>query len=175
MSRPRRPLDPLGQHDLLLETLRNRKPGWERERLTALKQALAGKDTSEVALGLGRSVTTVKSWIDKFRSGGVDGLLSKDKGTGPPSQLTVEMRDAMAKQLEAGKWRTAGDAWKWLSENFEVSHLKQSVIYKYLGKCGGRLKATRPCNPKKDQAVEKAFRTTLAEKSKHWPSLPPGR
>ena len=38
------------------------------------------------------------------------------------------------------------------------------MIYKYLGKCGGRLKATRPCNPKKDQEAEDAFRVTLADK-----------
>ncbi len=38
------------------------------------------------------------------------------------------------------------------------------MIYKYLGKCGGRLKATRPCNPKKSKDQEAAFRVELADK-----------
>ena len=44
----------------------------------------------------------------------------------------------MTEQLELGKWRTGRDAWVWLSENYDVSDLKESVIYKYLGKCEGR-------------------------------------
>ena len=50
------------------------------------------------------------------------------------------MERAMTEQLELGKWRTGRDAWVWLSENYDVSDLKESVIYKYLGKCEGRLK-----------------------------------
>lgn len=164
MARPRKPIDPLRQQGRLLETLENQKPGWQRERLLALKKSLEGKTNATIAKDLERSPTTVQSWIDKFRAGGVDGLLSKDKGNGPQSELTAEMQEGMVEQLRLGKWRTGKDAWKWLEENFDVSHLKQSVIYKYLGKCEGRLKATRPSNPKKKQAEEDAFRITLAEK-----------
>lgn len=42
--------------------------------------------------------------------------------------------------------------------------MKEASIYKYLGKCEGRLKVSRPCNPKKDRAAEDAFRVTLADK-----------
>ena len=86
-------------------------------------------------------------WIDKFRIGGVEALLSKGKGIGPPSQLTAEMQAGMIEELKLGKWRTGRDAWNWLSQNYDVSHLKESVIYKYLGKYEGLLKATRPSNP----------------------------
>lgn len=164
MARPRKPIDPLRQWDHLLDVLKNQSAGWRRERLLALKQALEGKDSETVAKNIGRSNTTIKTWIDKFRAGGVEELLTKKKGTGPASGLTPEMEAGMIEQLRKGQWRTARDAWKWLEENHDVSHLKESVIYKYLGKCEGRLKATRPCNPKKDQALETAFRTTLAEK-----------
>jgi hypothetical protein len=40
----------------------------------------------------------------------------------------------MVELLKLGKWRTALDASQRLSENFDVSDLKESVIYKYLGK-----------------------------------------
>jgi len=132
--------------------------------MIALKLAMEGRETQSVADELSRSQATVQAWINKFRSDGLNGLLSKKKGNGPASKLTAEMAQAMTEQLKLGKWRTGGDAWKWLEENFDVGELKPSVIYKYLGKCEGRLKATRPCNPKKDENAEAQFRVTLAEK-----------
>jgi len=174
MGRIRKPLDPLRQWDYLLECFEKEPPGWRRDRLLALKLALSGKENQAVADLLGYSQATVQTWINKFRKGGVEELLQKGKGIGPPSQLTPEMEAAMTAELEKGVWRTAKDAWKWLSENYDVSNLKQSVIYKYLGKCGGRLKATRPFNPKKNQAAEDEFRVTLAEKIEAF-DLPPGR
>lgn len=174
MARPRKPIDPLGEKELLLKTLKKTKPGWERERLLVLKQALDGKDSRSTAKDAGRSYATVREWIKKFREGGVEGLLSKGKGVGPPSELTAEMQAGMIEQLKLGKWRTGKDAWDWLSQNHDVSHLKKSVIYKYLGKCEGRLKATRPSNPKKDQDAEDAFRVTLADKMEDL-NLPKGK
>jgi len=164
MARPRKPIDPLGEKDILYATLKKQKPGWQRERLLAIKQALEGKNSHEIAKDIGRGYSTVKGWIDKFREGGVKELLTKGSGKGPPSQLTPEMQKAMAEELKKGQWRTARDAWNWLSQNYDVKHLKESVIYKYLGKCGGRLKVTRPYNPLKDQEQENEFRVKLADK-----------
>lgn len=174
MARPRKKIDTFGQAPALLEKLSQQKPGWKRERLLALKLALEGNQTQEVSAILGRSERTVHTWINKFRSGGIEGLLEKKKGNGPESQLTAEMQAAMIEQLKLGKWRTARDAWNWLSENYDVSHLKESVIYKYLGKCEGRLKATRPSNPKKDEEAEKEFRVTLADKMEEL-AIEPGK
>lgn len=164
MGRRRKKIDEQGEGGCLLEKLKTEPAGWKRERMIALKLAMEGRETQSVADELSRSQATVQSWINKFRAGGVEALLTKKKGNGPESQLTTEMAEAMTEQLKLGKWRTAGDAWNWLEKNFEVSHLKPTVIYKYLGKCGGRLKATRPCNPKKDEEAESQFRETLAEK-----------
>jgi transposase len=141
--------------------------------MLALKLVLEGRENQAVADTLGRCQATVQQWINKFRKGGVEGLLKKSKGNGPESKLTAEMEAAMSEDLRKGKWRTARDAWNWLSANFETGGLKQSVIYKYLGKCGGRLKATRPCNPKKDEAAEAEFRVKLADEL-HELGLPAG-
>jgi len=164
MGRTRKKIDMLGEAPKLLERLKTQKPGWQRERMIALKLVLAGEATQATADTLGRSQATIQSWINKFRAGGLEGLLDKRKGNGPQSRLTPEMEAAMIEELKKGHWRTARDAWNWLKENFEVGDLKEPTIYKYLGKCEGRLKATRPCNPKKDQAAEDEFRVTLANK-----------
>lgn len=164
MPRPRKTIDVHGEGPEVLRRLKKERPGWQRERLLAIKRVLEETPTLTVANELGRSENTIQAWINKFRESGIEGLLTKKKGNGPPSQLTPEMEAAMIEQLKLGKWRTGRDAWNWLSENFDVSELKASVIYKYLGKCEGRLKATRPCNPEKDEAAEAEFRVTLAEK-----------
>lgn len=164
MGRPRKKIDVLGQAPKLLKRLKKEKPGWQRERMIALKLAMEGEQTQAVADDLGRSQATVQVWINKFRDGGLDSLLDKRKGNGPQSRLTPEMEAAMIEELKKGHWRTGRDAWNWLKKNFDIGDLKEATIYKYLGKCEGRLKATRPCNPKKDQAAEDEFRVTLADK-----------
>lgn len=164
MGRPRKQIDTLGEGPELLRLFKKEKPGWKRERMLVIKRVLEEAPTQSVADELGRSQGTVQLWINKFRRGGIAELLTKSKGNGPQSRLTPEMEEAMIEQLKLGQWRTARDAWKWLSENFDVSDLKESVIYKYLGKCEGRLKVTRPCNPEKDTAAEAEFRVTLADK-----------
>lgn len=173
MARPRRKIDEQGESADLLEALNCEASGWRRERMIALKLVMEGRETQSVADELSRSQATIQAWINKFRAGGLTKLLSKNKGIGPASKLTPEMAKAMTEQLEAGKWRTGGDAWNWLEKNFDVGGLKPSVIYKYLGKCEGRLKATRPCNPKKDEQAEAEFRVSLAEKIEQQ-SIPTG-
>lgn len=163
MGRKRETIDKLNESSLLLERLKKEK-GWQRERLLALKSALEGDTLKMLSKRFSRSHTTIHDWICRFREGGVAKLLEKNKGNGPASKLTPEMEEAMRTELAKGKWRTARDAWNWLSDHYDVSELKESVIYKYLGKCEGRLKATRPCNPKKDAAQEAAFRVELADK-----------
>lgn len=163
MQSKRDKIDKLNESALLIERLKSEK-GWQRERLLVIKSALEGETLKGLSKTFSRSHTTVQDWINRFREGGVERLLDKRKGNGPASKFTPEMEAGMRKELAKGKWRTARDAWNWLSENHDVSELKESVIYKYLGKCEGRLKATRPCNPKKDQAQEDAFRVELADK-----------
>ena len=154
----------LGVGNELLERFKSESSGWKRERLLAIKRAMEGAVTQQVADDLGRSQATVQTWINRFRVGGIEGLLSKSKGNGPPSRLTPEMEKAMIEELQKGIWRTARDAWNWLGSKFDLGDMKEATIYKYLGKCVGRLKAIRPCNSKKDHVAEANFRVTLADK-----------
>ncbi len=65
----------------------------------------------QVADDLGRSQATIQIWVNRFRVGGIEGLLNKGKGNGPKSRLTPEMEKAMIAELAKGTWRTARDAW----------------------------------------------------------------
>jgi len=164
MSRPRQIIDQQGVGAELLTRLKSEASGWQRERMLSIKLTMEGACTQKVADDLGRSQATIQTWINRFRAGGIEGLLTKNKGNGPQSRLTPEMEIAMVAELAKGKWRTARDAWNWLGSKFDLGDMKEATIYKYLGKCAGRLKATRPYNPQKDPAAEAAFRVTLADK-----------
>ena len=107
--------------------------------MLAIKLAMEGTGTQQVADDLGRSQATIQIWINRFRANGIEGLLDKGKGNGPQSRLTPEMEKAMTAELAKGKWRTARDAWNWLGSKFDLGDMKEATIYKYLGKCAGRL------------------------------------
>jgi len=164
------PIDIQKQGDVVLAMVKTEK-GWRRERLLVIKAALEKQGIMHIAKQFSRSHTTIQDWINRYREGGVDKLLDKRKGNGPPSRLTEEMQVALKEQLEKGKWRTAQQAWDWLSSNFDMGDLKPTVIYKYLGKCGGRLKVTRPSNPKADKEAQAKFKKEFSSKMKRL-SLP---
>ncbi len=150
MPRPRQKIDPLGVGPELLARHKCEAPGWKRERMLAIKLAMEGMANQQVADMIGHSQATIQTWINRFRTGGIDALLTKGKGNGPQSRLTPEMEEAMTVELAKGTWRTARDAWNWLGSKFDLGDMKEATIYKYLGEGEGRIKATRPCNPKKD-------------------------
>jgi hypothetical protein len=86
MSRPRQKIDQLGVGSELLARLKNEAAGWRRERMLAIKLAMEGKCTQNVADDLGRSQATIQTWINRFREGlGLDKvplqLIFKDKAS----------------------------------------------------------------------------------------------
>ena len=174
MARPRAKLDTHNQAEEV--TLRHKieKVGWKRERLGVVRKALEGATIYGLAEEFGRSHQTIQDWVNKYRVGGIEELLTKRKGNGPKSRLKPEVKEALEKELEDGKHRTAKQVWAWLDQNFDMSDYKPSSIYNILGKCGGRLKVPRPYNPKKDPVKEQEFRDTLAEKMEAL-CLPPNR
>jgi transposase len=96
--------------------------------MLAIKLAMEGTGTLQVADDLGRSQATVQSWINRFRANRIDGLLNKGKGKGPQSRLTSEMEKAMTAELAKGKWRTAGDAWSWRGSRSDLGDMKEATI-----------------------------------------------
>ncbi|MBV8091770.1 MAG: winged helix-turn-helix domain-containing protein [Acetobacteraceae bacterium] len=66
----------------------------------------------------------------------------------------------MNQKLEAGEFRRAADAQRWLAEEGGLQ-VKLVTVYKYLKKAGARLKVPRPCHEKKDRWAAEAFREAL--------------
>jgi transposase len=144
--------------------LKSEPAGWRRERLLALKFGLEGAlGLYQIAERLGRPRSVIQGWLDLFRQGGLERLLQKGRGKGTPSRLTAEAAQALRQKLEAGGWRRAADAQRWLAETHGVV-VGLAAVYKYLKRLGARLKVPRPCHEKHDPVAAAAFKATLAQK-----------
>jgi transposase len=163
MARIRRNLDPHGQAAQVRQQLKHEPAGWRRERLLAVKLGLDGQlDLEEIAAYLGRARSCIQGWLDRFRRGGLEVLLQPPKrGQGPASALSPQLAQALNQKLEAGEFRRAVDAQRWLLEAGGLC-VKLTTVYKYLKKAGARLKVPRPCHEKKDHWASEAFREALA-------------
>ena len=137
--------------------------GWRRERLLAVKFGLEGQlGLYEIAERLRRPRSVIQRWFDLFRQGGLERLLHKGRGPGTPSRLTPEAAAALRQKLEAGPWRRAADAQRWLAETHGIV-VGLAAVYKYLKRLGARLKVPRPCHEKHDPAAAEAFKATLGQ------------
>jgi transposase len=145
MARPRADLDPRGQAAQVLQRLKREPAGWRRERLLAVKLGLEGQLTfEEIAAQLGRARSCVQRWLERFRCDGLEGLLHRPEGgKGPASALSPELAQALNQKLEAGEFRRAAGAQRWLLKEGGLS-VKLGTVYKYLKKAEARLKVPRP-------------------------------
>ena len=91
-------------------------------------------------------------------SGSPSRPVSPAGGWSPASALSPELAQALNQKLEAGAFRRAVDAQRWLREEGGL-HAKLTTVYKYLKKAGARLKVPRPCHEKKDRWAAEAFRS----------------
>jgi transposase len=136
MARPRQTLDDnVKQAERVAQTLREKKrPGWQTQRLTAIRLGLAGELTiPAIADAVGASERSVHRWFDAYREGGVDSLLTREKGRGPAPLLDAAKQAALREAVSTQNFRRAADAQEWIRENLKVEAPIKSV-YRYLGK-----------------------------------------
>lgn len=164
MARKRRPLDELNEKNLLLSTLENEPAGWRRERLLAVKLGLEGElSYDQIGAQLQRGVRTIQDWFNAFRIGGVEKLLTKEKGNGPAPRVSGKVSEELQEKLKAGEFRTGGQVLRWLKEEHNIQ-MHPNSIYHVLGKHGGRLKVPRPVHRHRNEERAEAFKETLCDR-----------
>jgi transposase len=147
MARTRRALDERGAGPQVLAALRTGKTaGWQHERLLAIKWGLEGEVTLEqVADRLGRARSCIQRWYDRFRHGGLEGLLRRDKAPGRQSRLSPELKARLRQKLEIGRFRRAADVRQWLKAE-GGGELRLKSVY-YHRKKSGRALESAPALP----------------------------
>ena len=161
MPARRRPIDVHRQANQVLERERLEKIPWKLQRLQGLRLALEGEDGyRRIAQIVRVTAATLNQWINWYREGGMEGLLSRPVGAkgGKVPRFTPQAWESFRAQLAKGTWRTARDAQRWLQEELGLV-IARKEVYRHLGKLGARLKVGRRCHVKKDPAAAEAFKT----------------
>jgi transposase len=138
MGKPRTQL-PLSaaQHAELDRRLRTVTHPRERERLQVALWAASGRHTLEdLAEMADRSRATIQTWLGKFRSEGLPGLLKRDTPPGSTSPLSSSQMQAQLKAgLASGRWHSAQAMSDWLKETHGI-HRARKTLYYWLKKEG---------------------------------------
>ena len=160
MPARRRLIDVHRQAAEVLERERLEKIPWKLQRLQGLRLALEGQDGyRRIAQIVRRTAATLNKWINWYRGGGIEGLLSRPVGSegGRTPRFTPGEWERFRAELAKGTWRTARDAQRWLREALGLK-ISRKEVYRHLGKLGARLKVGRRSHVKKDPAATEAFK-----------------
>jgi len=116
----------------LKELLRQEKTGSGKERIQVLYllKTKKAKTVTEAAEMLGRNRVTVQDWLEKYRQGGLEKLLSKKVSTGRPKKVTQWAEKALEKRLkEKEKFDSRVDICEWLEEKLGIE-AKYKTVHK---------------------------------------------
>lgn len=102
-----------------------------RERLQVVLWAAAGAYTLDDLAGLaGRARSTIQVWMDKFKVGGVAGLLQRDFPPGSTSPIAAAgIQRQFRAGLKAGRWPSAAAMAKWLKDAHGIERSRKSLYY----------------------------------------------
>jgi transposase len=139
-----------------------------RIRLLALGHLQSGKTKTEVVNMFQISPPTLREWLVRFLSEGLEGLQEKP-GRGRRKKLPSEQEEEFRKQVEALQLEREGgrvrgqDIQVLLKEKFCVDHALPSV-YHVLERCGLSWISSRSKHPKSDPMIQEDFKKNSKKK-----------
>lgn len=137
-------------------------------RLLALAMVLEGTSRLDAARQTGMDRQTLRDWVHRYNTTGIDGLVSR-KPPGAAPKLTQAQMTELREVVIAGpdpkvhgviRWRCI-DLCAEVTRRFAVT-VPERTMGKWLGKLGLTRLQPRPYHPKKDAAAQEAFKKTSA-------------
>jgi putative transposase len=143
---------------------RRERRGDVRPRLHGLWLVRAGRSAREAAAVLGVHERTVTRWLGWYRAGGLAAVEGRHAGgQGAPSFLTAEQRQALAAEVATGRFRTAAEVRRWVTERWGVSYT-EGGMYALLGRLGCAPKVPRPLHANADPAAQERWKKGAARR-----------
>jgi transposase len=133
--------------------------GKRRLRLPGLWLLRQGWHVDDVAAAVGVHRRMVERWIDWYRhEGGLPGVLAHHQGgVGQPSRLTAAQREQLAAEVATGRFRTAAEIGRWITDTFGVTY-RPGGVQDLLGRLRCHPKVPRPLHEKADVAAQEAWK-----------------
>ena len=84
----------------------------------------------ELADKVGRRRSTLQTWLKKFQTGGLAGLLERDAAPGVTSPIgAARVQRQLQAGLQAGRWTSAAHVAAWLEEAHGITRSRKSIYY----------------------------------------------
>ena len=150
----------------LKELLRQEKTGSGKERIQVLYllKTKKAKTVTEAAEMLGRNRVTVQDWLEKYRQGGLEKLLSKKVSTGRPKKVTQWAEKALEKRLkEKEKFDSRVDICEWLEEKLGIEAKYKTVHKLVYYRLKASPKIARPKSLEQSEERLEDFKKNLLE------------
>ena len=135
-------------------------------RMLALALVLEGVDRKTAAEICGMDRQTLRDWVHRYNSEGLEGL-SDRRSAGPTPRLSPEQKAELAQIVREGpdpavdgvvRWRRS-DLQRAIEARFGVE-MHERTVGKQLAGLGFRRLSVRPQHPKSDPEAQEAFKKT---------------
>jgi putative transposase len=136
----------------LKSLLNQQKTAQGKERVQALYLLKIGqvKTVQDLALALGRNRVTLQRWLQKYRSEGLDGLLSVKKSQGRKPAIPKEVMIRLQHRLqESPPFKSYGEVQTWLKQEFGIEASYKVVHEAVRYRLKYNLKRAKSKTPKK--------------------------
>ena len=110
---------------------------------------------------MARDTSTVTRWLQKYRIGGLSGLLEIKKAPGAKRKIDDEAIVALKIELETGKgFSSYGAIVEWLKQEHGLD-IEYGTVYAWVRyRLGAKLKVPRPQSYKQDEQLVSEFKKT---------------
>lgn len=144
-----------------LKSIKKEQPIFKQVRIQMLLLMLEGKtETQAVIDALGVNKNSISLWKKRYNEGGIENLLSDDRGKAHQGQITEQMHQQIEKKLSSAEdgFLSYKEAQEWINKHFGL-HMQYHAVNKYLKrKFKTKLKVARKSHINKDAASKEVFK-----------------
>jgi transposase len=143
--------------------LKTARTASDKERLQMLWWLKTGQLTQhqEIAQRLGRDLSTISRWLQRYRQGGLTALLEVKVAPGQPPKISPEVFAALKTQLDSvSGFSSYGEIVIWLKTYHHVEVSYATVYYWVHYRLKAKLKVPRPTSAQQDPAAVELFKKT---------------
>lgn len=164
MSRPFQ-IEIAESEEELKKSLQTASLGNQKEKLQMLWWLKSGqvREQQEIGQRLGRDTSTVTRWLQRYRAGGLSGLLEIKKAPGAKRKINDEALAALKQELETGKgFESYGEIVEWLKRQ-HGQDIEYATVYAWV-RCRfkAKLKVPRPQSQEQDEELISEFKKNSA-------------
>ena len=160
MSRPFK-IEIAESEEELKKCLQTVSLGNQKEKLQMLWWLKSGQVNQQQEIGkrLARDTSTVTRWLQKYKSGGLSGLLEVKKAPGAKRKIDDAAITALQQKLKTGKgFASYGAIVEWLKQEHgqDIEYATVYALVRY--RLGAKLKVPRPQSHKQDEKLVSEFK-----------------